>query len=69
MNSIEPPGSALISQMARSLCGNGGAPSEQGSQGACIGRSRAFASGNVNNFGEPTAQYIPFTITDANGAI
>ena len=69
INSIDPPGSALMSQIARSLCGSEGAPSEHGNQGACIGRSRAFAAGNVNRFGEPTAQYMPFIITEAKGAI
>lgn len=69
MNSMEPPGSAEMSQMANIRWGNDGAPLLNGNHGVFAGRSNVFASGIVNSFGLPTAQYMPFTITDANGAI
>lgn len=69
INSMEPPGSAEISQIASIRCGNDGAPLLNGNHGVFAGRNNVFASGIVSNFGLPTAQYIPFTITDANGAI
>lgn len=65
MNSIDPPGSAEMSQIANILWGNFGAPSEVGNQGICKGRSNNLASGTVRSLGDPTAQYIPLIITDA----
>lgn len=56
MNSIEPPGSAEISQMANILCGNGGAPKLYGSHGVFAGRNNVLASGIVSSLGLPTAQ-------------
>lgn len=69
MNSIDPPGSAEMSHIASSRCGKRGAPSEVGNQGICTGLRSNFASGTVSNFGEPTAQYIPFIIIELYGAI
>lgn len=40
INSMEPPGSAEISQMANILWGNGGAPKLYGSQGVFAGLDR-----------------------------
>lgn len=51
MNSMEPPGSAEISQMAMSLCGRLGDPMLLGSQGAWFGVRRDLASGMVNRRG------------------
>lgn len=56
INSMEPPGSAEMSQMANIRCGNDGAPLLNGNHGVFAGRSNVFASGIVNSFGLPTAQ-------------
>lgn len=56
MNSMEPPGSAEISQMASIRCGNAGAPLLDGSHGVLAARNSVFASGIVSNLGLPTAQ-------------
>lgn len=69
INSILPPGSALISQIPNIRWGSAGAPTNVGSHGVFAGCSKCFASGNVNNFGLSTAQYIPFIKTEAYGAI
>lgn len=69
MNSMEPPGSADISQMPNSLCGSPGAPSDIGIQGSWDGVSNVFASGTVNSLEQSGAQYMPLMITDAYGAI
>ena len=47
MNSMEPPGSADISQRATSLLGRLGEPGEVASQGVLAGVMRALASGIV----------------------
>lgn len=69
MNSMEPPGSADMSQMANILWGRAGAPTDVGNHGVCAGCSRCLASGMVINLGLLTAQQMPFTITEAQGAI
>lgn len=56
MNSMEPPGSAEMSQMASIRCGNDGAPLLNGNHGVLAGRSNDLASGMVRSFGLPTAQ-------------
>jgi len=56
MNSIEPPGSALMSQMPTNLCGRLGQPAEDGSHGWFNGSSSFLASGILMSFGEPGAQ-------------
>ena len=47
MNSIEPPGSAEMSQMAISRLGKLGDPGEVGIQGVFAGKISDFASGMV----------------------
>ena len=47
MNSIEPPGSAEMSEMAISLLGSWGEPSVTGIQGVLGGEIRRLASGSV----------------------
>lgn len=47
MNSMEPPGSAEMSQIATSLLGREGEPGEVASQGVLAGVIRPFASGIV----------------------
>jgi len=69
MNSIEPPGSADISQMPSSLCGSPGAPSDIGIHGSWEGVSSDFASGTVNSLEQSGAQYMPLMMTEAYGAI
>lgn len=69
MNSMEPPGSADISQIPSNLWGSPGAPSDIGIHGSCEGVSNDFASGTVNNLEQSGAQYIPLIITEAYGAI
>ena len=56
MNSIDPPGSAEMSQMASRRCGSLGQPTMCASHGVCSGRSRVLASGIVISLGAPTAQ-------------
>lgn len=51
--------------MASIRCGKAGAPTEVGNQGVWAGRNKYFASGIVINLGLFTAQYIPFTMTEA----
>lgn len=69
MNSIEPPGSADISQMPNSLCGSPGAPSDIGIHGSWEGVISDFASGTVNSLEQSGAQYMPLMMTEAYGAI
>lgn len=49
INSIDPPGSADISQIPSNLWGNPGAPSDTGIHGNWEGVKRDFASGTVNS--------------------
>ena len=51
MNSIEPPGSAEISQRATNLLGRLGDPGEVANQGVFAGVIRALASGIVISLG------------------
>lgn len=69
MNSIEPPGSAEISQIARRRCGSCGHPSDDGNHGASCGCNSVLASGMVISLGAVGAQYMPLIIHDAYGAI
>lgn len=69
INSIEPPGSALISHIPTNLWGRVGQPAEEGSHGWWEGWSSFFASGIFKSLGEPGAQYIPFIITLEYGAM
>lgn len=56
MNSIEPPGSAEISQMANKRCGRVGEPILPAIHGVDAGRNKYLASGMVKSLGEFTAQ-------------
>ena len=56
MNSMEPPGSAETSQMARRRWGNWGQPGLIGNQGARCAWSRDLASGMEMSRGELGAQ-------------
>jgi len=69
MNSIEPPGSADISQIPNNLCGSPGAPSDIGIHGSWEGVISDFASGTVNSLEQSGAQYMPLMMTEAYGAI
>lgn len=69
INSIEPPGSAEMSQMASSLWGRVGQPGDEGSHGATVGCRRVLASGMVISLGAPGAQYMPLIMQEAYGAI
>ena len=51
MNWMEPPGSAEMSQIAMSLLGSWGEPSEVGIQGTLGGAIRFLASGMVISLG------------------
>ena len=56
MISIEPQGSAEMSQIASSRCGRLGQPGLVGTHGDECGRSNVFASGIVMKRGAPGAQ-------------
>lgn len=68
INSIEPPGSAEISQIAINLCGSEGHP---GISKLLFTRgvNKIFASGIVSNLGVFTPQKTQLSITVAYGAI
>ena len=54
MNSIDPPGSALISQIASNLWGRAGDPTDDGNHGVWLGCINRLASGIVSSLGELT---------------
>ena len=64
MNSIEPPGSADISQSAMRRWGRWGHPLLDGSHGKSWAFINFLASGMVRSRGAFGAQYIPLMIQD-----
>lgn len=69
INSMEPPGSADMSQIPSNLCGSPGAPSDICIHGSWDGESKVLASGTVSSLEQSGAQYIPLMMTEAYGAI
>lgn len=68
MNSMEPPGSAVMSQIARRRCGRVGQPgSEVG--WTCMGPRRVWVSMLVRKRGCFVSQKIPLMMQDAHGPI
>ncbi len=69
MNSMEPPGSAVISQMAMRRCGRFGHPVDPGILEMVSGLSNGLVSMLVRNLGWLVFQKMPLTMHDDHGAI
>ena len=69
MNSMDPPGSADMSQMASKRWGSCGQPGDEGDHGEAVGCSKTLASEIERRRGEFGAQYMPLIIQEAYDAI